>query len=125
MGRDGAVRWVSAGHCPAIVVRASGETEWLNATSFPIGLFPEADFPQQEITLSEGDKVIVYTDGVSEAVNWSNERFGEERLREAARRHASSSAPQLFQSIREEISSFTSGAPQNDDLTLLVLGYQG
>ena len=125
VGRDGAVRWVSAGHCPAILVRASGETEWLNATSFPIGLFPEAVFPQQEITLSEGDKVVVYTDGVSEAVNWSNERFGEERLREAARRHASSSAPRLFQSIREEISSFTSGAPQNDDLTLLVLGYQG
>ena len=123
--RDGAARWVSAGHCPAILVRASGETEWLNATSFPIGLFPEAEFPQQELTLSPGDKVIVYTDGVSEAVNWSNEQFGEERLQEAARRHASSSAPELLRSIREEVASFTSGAPQNDDLTLLVLGYQG
>ena len=106
-------------------MRASGGTEWLNATSFPIGLFPEAEFPQQDLTLSDGDKVIVYTDGVSEAVNWSNEQFGEERLKEAAERHASSSAPELLQSIREEVSSFTAGAPQNDDLTLLVLGYQG
>ena len=50
--KDGLMRWVSAGHCPTIVARASGGVECLNATSFPIGLFPNAEFPQEEARLA-------------------------------------------------------------------------
>ena len=123
--RNGLVRWVNAGHCPTIVTRAAGEIECLEPTSFPIGLFPDAEFPQQECRLLPGDKLVIYSDGVSEAENFSNEQFGEERLKEVVSRNASETPQELLQTIQREINAFTAGATQRDDLTLLVLGYQG
>ena len=123
--KDGLMRWVSAGHCPTIVARASGNVECLNATSFPIGLFPDAEFPQEETRLTPGDKVVLYSDGVSEAEDFSEEQFGEERLKEVVARNIQATSRELFQAVRDDINRFTAGAPQRDDLTLLVLGYQG
>ena len=123
--KGGLMRWVSAGHCPTIVARASGEVECLNATSFPIGLFPDADFPQQETRLTPGDKIVLYSDGVSEAEDFSEEQFGEERLKEVVARNVQATPRELFQAVRDDVNVFTAGAPQRDDLTLLVLGYQG
>ena len=123
--RDGLVHWVNAGHCPTIVARASGEVEWLQPTSFPIGLFPDSEFPQKDCRLLPGDKLVIYSDGVSEAENFSAEQFGEERLKEVVARNASEPARELLQTIQREIKAFTAGAAQRDDLTLLVLGYQG
>ena len=123
--RDGLVRWVNAGHCPTFLVRAGGEVESLEPTSFPIGLFPDSEFPQQQCRLAPGDKLVIYSDGVSEAQNFSAEQFGEDRLKEVVARNASQMPGELFQTIQREINSFTAGASQRDDLTLLVLGYQG
>jgi sigma-B regulation protein RsbU (phosphoserine phosphatase) len=123
--RDGLLRWVNAGHCPTIVARASGEVECLEPTSFPIGLFPDFEFPQQECQLLPGDKLVIYSDGVSEAENFSAEQFGEERLKEVVARNALGTPRELLDTIQREINSFTAGAAQRDDLTLLVLGYQG
>ena len=122
--RDGLIRWVNAGHCPTIVARAAGEIECLEPTSFPIGLFPGAEFPQQECRLLPGDKLVIYSDGVSEAENFSDEQFGEERLKAVVARNASETPRELLQTIQREINAFTAGAAQRDDLTLLVLGYQ-
>ena len=72
-----------------------------------------------------GDKLVIYSDGVSEAENFSAEQFGEERLKEVVARNASEPARELLQTIQREIKAFTAGAAQRDDLTLLVLGYQG
>ena len=123
--RDGLIRWVNAGHCPTIVARAAGEIECLEPTSFPIGLFPDAEFPQRECRLLPGDKLVIYSDGVSEAENFSDEQFGEERLKDVVARNASETPRELLQTIQREINAFTAGAAQRDDLTLLVLGYQG
>ena len=123
--RDGLIRWVNAGHCPTIVARAAGEIECLEPTSFPIGLFPDAEFPQQECRLLPGDKLVIYSDGVSEAENFSDEQFGEERLKAVVARNASETPRELLQTIQREINAFTAGAAQRDDLTLLVLGYLG
>ncbi len=123
--KDGLMRWVSAGHCPTIIARASGEVECLNATSFPIGLFPNAEFPQEEARLTPGDKVVLYSDGVSEAEDFSEEQFGEDRLKEVVARNVQATPRELFRAVRDDINVFTAGAPQRDDLTLLVLGYQG
>ena len=123
--RDGLIRWVNAGHCPTIVARAAGEIECLEPTSFPIGLFPDSEFPQQECRLLPGDKLVIYSDGVSEAENFSDEQFGEERLKAVVARSASGTPRELLQTIQREINAFTAGAAQRDDLTLLVLGYQG
>ncbi len=123
--RDGLIRWVNAGHCPTIVARAAGEIECLEPTSFPIGLFPDAEFPQRECRLLPGDKLVIYSDGVSEAENFSDEQFGEERLKAVVARNASETPRELLRTIQREINAFTAGATQRDDLTLLVLGYQG
>ena len=123
--RDGVARWVNAGHCPAMLVRASGQIDWLHANAVPLGLFPESEFPMQECQLEPGDKLVLYSDGVSEATNWSREEFGEKRFAQVVSDHVSLSAPELFDVLGQAIKDFTAGAAQKDDLTLLVLGYQG
>ena len=123
--RDGTAQCVNAGHCPGIVVRASGQIDWLNATTIPLGLFQESEFPVQEYRLEPGDKLVLYSDGVSEATNWSQEQFGEKRVAEVVTEHASLNALQLFDTLGREIEAFTDGSAQADDVTLLVLGYQG
>jgi serine phosphatase RsbU (regulator of sigma subunit) len=123
--RDGLFRWVNAGHCPAFLARSSGVIETLDPSSHPMGIFAETAFPEHHSQLSAGDKLVVYTDGVSEATNWAHEQFGEERLRAAVSRNAKLDAAKLFEALHEEVDAFTSGAAQKDDLTLLVLGFQG
>lgn len=121
--RDGLTRWINAGHCPPLLIRAKGGVETLPASACPVGLFPSAPFSQQETVLNAGDKLVVYSDGVTEAENAVGAQFGEETLEELVKQHASSSAPQLHQAIIEAVSNFTAGAPQNDDVTLVVLEY--
>ena len=123
--RDGATTWVNAGHCPALLARAGGSVEWLKPTSCPIGLFPTMEYPEQETRLAPGDKLILYSDGVSEAENMQDDQFGEERLEAVVARHAKSSPKEILDAVRAEVTAFTDGAPQKDDLTLLVLAYEG
>ena len=91
----------------------------------PVGLFPEAVFPEQSARLSPGDKVVIYSDGVSEAHNHAGEEFGEKRLSAAVVENASRDAAGLYQALDQQLLAFTGDAQQKDDLTLLVLGYQG
>jgi len=125
IGRDGLVKWINAGHCPALLVHPSGEVEWLKAGTVPLGLFVESEFPVSESRLYAGDKLVVYSDGVSEATNWSGEQFGEKRLEAVLQANATLPSDELYEAVRRELATFTSGADQDDDVTLLVLGYQG
>ena len=123
--RNGLTKWVNAGHCPAMLVHRSGEVDMLEAGTVPLGLFVESEFPVTETRFAVGDKLVVYSDGVSEATNWSGEQFGEKRLEEVLTAHAGLPAGELYEKVRHELAEFTSGAEQDDDVTLLVLGYQG
>ncbi len=122
---DGRAKWVNAGHCPTLLVRPDGSMLCLDPQSFPLGLFADATFAESECRMSAGDKLVIYSDGVSEANNRSRAHFGEERLRRVAGAHAQAGPQQLFEALMKEIQGFTQGARQNDDLTLLVLGYRG
>ena len=123
--RNGLTKWVNAGHCPAMLVHRSGEVDMLEAGTVPLGLFVESEFPVTETRFAAGDKLVVYSDGVSEATDWSGEQFGEKRLEEVLTAHAALPADELYEKVRHELGEFTSGAAQDDDVTLLVLGYQG
>jgi sigma-B regulation protein RsbU (phosphoserine phosphatase) len=123
--RSGATRWINAGHCPPLLVRAGGKMVELAASACPIGLFPAAPFAQQETQLLPGDKLVVYSDGVTEAENAGGEQFGEEALMALVRKRAGAPAAELHQAIIDEVSRFTAGAPQSDDVTLVVLEYRG
>jgi sigma-B regulation protein RsbU (phosphoserine phosphatase) len=124
LDRSGAATWVNAGHCAGLLARASGEIEWLQPTGCPIGLFAEAEFPAQRLQFASGDRLVIYSDGVSEAASFSSERFGEERLGALVQANQGLSPADLHRRLLDEVAAFTQGAEQADDLTLLILGYQ-
>jgi serine phosphatase RsbU (regulator of sigma subunit) len=124
MENSGMTRWINAGHCPPLLVRAAGGVEPLPASGCPVGLFPMSPFSQEEIRLSPGDKLVIYTDGVSEAENAAGHQFSEERLAELVKGYSAASAAELHKAIIDAVGQFTAGAPQNDDVTLVVLEYR-
>jgi phosphoserine phosphatase RsbU/P len=121
----GHLAYTNAGHCAPMVVRTTGEIEKLEATSLPVGLVPGATFPLSHLDLAPGDRMVLYSDGVTEAQNEAGEFFGRRRLREAIQGAASASCVELHAAIHRSIVAFTAGAEQGDDMTLLVVEYRG
>lgn len=122
---DATMRWSSAGHCPAIVVRPTGRCELLSPTSQPIGLFEDAEFPEDVCRLEPGDKLVIYSDGVTELRNSRSELYGERRLIEAVSQLAGLDTGEFFDALLARVAEFGRGARRQDDLTVLVLGFRG
>ena len=123
--RSGRFSYVNAAHCPPLVVRPGGGQSALDATGMPVGLMDTAEFSVAEQKLAPGDKVVIYTDGVTEAQNTGGEFFGKQRLREIVAAHAGESCTAIHDAIHEGVAAFTEGAAQSDDITVLVLEFQG
>jgi sigma-B regulation protein RsbU (phosphoserine phosphatase) len=122
---DGRLSYVNAAQCPPIVIRAQGERIELEATGMPVGLMEGAEFTLESLLLSPGDLVVIYSDGVTEAQNQNREFFGKKRLNEILRAHAKESCSAIHDAIQEGVAAFTEGAPQSDDITVVVLEYRG
>jgi serine phosphatase RsbU (regulator of sigma subunit) len=122
--RSGMLRYINAGHCAPLVVSQNGEYKYLEATAMPVGLLASAEFPVESVSLRAGDKVIAYTDGVTEAQNASGAFFGRKRLREAAVAQREASYAEMHEAILTAVSQFTQGAAQADDVTLFVMEYR-
>ena len=121
LDREGHLTYINAGHNLPILVRLTGETETLTTKSVLLGAFDFIEYKPRQTRLSSGDVVVMYTDGVTEAVNADNEMFGEDRLEELVRKCVSLTAEQIKQRILDEVIRFTRGLPQGDDITLIVL----
>ncbi len=121
--RDGDGIYINAGHCAPIVVHAGAPLRTLAPTTFPVGLIEGAEFKVQNFKLELGDKLVAYSDGVTEAQNDTGEFFGARRLNETVKANAHGSCEALHHSIRAAVAAFTQEAPQSDDVTLLVLGF--
>ena len=115
---------MNAGHCPPLVVRQAGGIEPLDATAMPVGLMESAEFPVAETTLAPGDKIVIYSDGVTEAQNLKGEFFGRQRLRQVVAEHHADSCQGLHGAVAKAVAAFTESAPQADDITLVVIEYQ-
>jgi serine phosphatase RsbU (regulator of sigma subunit) len=113
------LRYVNCGHLPALLLRSDNTFERLGSTCTVLGLFKEWDCSLGEHELRAGDTLALYTDGVTEAFNDSEEQFGEERLMAAMRRHRDRSSRDLLASIVDEVRQF-SPREQQDDITLIV-----
>jgi sigma-B regulation protein RsbU (phosphoserine phosphatase) len=124
LDQSGAFEYVNAGHVPPLLKRKSGKIERLDLASFPVGMFPEAEYESASIKLEKGDFLVIYTDGVSEAVNTKTEMFEEERLQHLLETFQGQTVEQLAETIREGVKAFTQGAPQSDDITVLVVQYK-
>jgi serine phosphatase RsbU (regulator of sigma subunit)/pSer/pThr/pTyr-binding forkhead associated (FHA) protein len=122
---DGRLSYVNAAQCPPIVVRVNGECIELEATGMPVGLMEGAEFALETLRLAPGDRVVIYSDGVTEAQNQKREFFGKKRLNEILKTHAGESCSAIHDAIQEGVTAFTEGAPQSDDITLVVLEYRG
>jgi len=121
----GRLSYVNAAHCPPLVVRAGMEIAELEATAMPVGLIDSATFEVAERQLAPGDKLVIYTDGVTEAQDSAGAFFGKKRLLDLAAAHAGESCAELHDAIQNAVAAFTEGAPQSDDITLVVLEYAG
>ncbi len=122
--RSGLLSYVNAAHCPPLIVRDGGCRASLDATGVPVGLMEPAEFALSEYRLAPGDKVLIYTDGVTEAQNADGEFFGRKRLRELCAAHGTSGCAALHDAIQQAVAAFTEGAPQSDDITLVVLEFR-
>ena len=117
----GRFRYVSAGHNPALLVRAGGALEWLESTGVPVGILPNASWREAETSLASGDLLCVYTDGVTEAVDERDEEFGLDRLAAIVSRGAALPAASLCDQVLSSVADFARGMPQYDDQTLLLV----
>ena len=114
----GVLRYVSAGHNPALLRRAGGELEQLRATGVPLGMFPSASWKEETLSMARGDLLCVYSDGITEALDASDEEFGVPRL---SRLLDSSPPDEICRRIFDAVASFAADVPQYDDQTLLLV----
>jgi phosphoserine phosphatase RsbU/P len=120
---DGRLVYGNAGHNPPIVMGAGGTVRRLDAGGPPVGLFDGIPYDSGEVQLAAGDRVIVFSDGVSEACNISEEEFSDARIIAVASELKDPSAAALVDALIAELRSFTGAAPQGDDITALVIAY--
>lgn len=118
--------YVNAGHNPPAVRRRSDASiTWLKPTAPAIGLAEEFHPSMESISFAQGDSLLLYTDGVTEVVNISNEEFGQERLGELVQQYADRPAPDLLQAVRRALSLFGGNRPLVDDVTMVALKVSG
>ncbi|HTI39571.1 MAG TPA: SpoIIE family protein phosphatase [Vicinamibacterales bacterium] len=116
----GTVTYSNAGHYLPLLVRADGTVERLGAGGPVLGVIPDAKYEQSSAAIGHGDRLVLFTDGITEARNGDDEDFGEERLQAAVIDHRACSAPALHARVAEALAAFT-GGPLHDDATLIVL----
>ncbi len=117
------VDYHSGGQGPILHFHAeTGECEWLNASTMPMGLMPGPPLEQPApLSLALGDILATITDGIYEYENPAGEQFGEARVGELIRAHGGEAMSDLVERIVERVEQFAEGAPQNDDLTILLV----
>jgi phosphoserine phosphatase RsbU/P len=114
------LRYVNAGHNSPIVIRAGVAVVRLDLGGSVVGLLQNGAWETGQITLEHGDLLVGFTDGISEAMNDADDEWGEERLIEAAQAMYGTSAKTILAHIMRSADAFVAGAPQHDDMTLIV-----
>ena len=116
----------NAGHEYPALKKADGHFElFKDKHGFVVGGMEGIRYREYEIQLEKNDKIFVYTDGVPEATDASNELFGTERMLDALRENEDRSVSDILGGISASVQSFVGSAPQFDDLTMLCLTYKG
>lgn len=122
----GKVTFINCGHNPPLIKHNNGDFRYLELEpNIVIGAFDNAEFKVVEGILSRGDTICIYTDGITEAVNVSDEQFGEERLLETINAFKNEDVKTIQLGIKEKIKGFSEGVAQSDDMTMLTFRYNG
>ncbi|MBR1695819.1 MAG: serine/threonine-protein phosphatase, partial [Selenomonas sp.] len=127
--RTGHFTYVNAGHNPPLVYRSKeNKFSYMNVKrNFVLGGMDELNFVGQDLTLEPGDKLFLYTDGVTEALNEAEELYGEERLLQTLNAPETNSLnlQELLAAVQKSLSRHVGTAAQSDDITMLALSYYG
>jgi serine phosphatase RsbU (regulator of sigma subunit) len=121
--RDGSLTYCNCGHNPPQVIRADGSCQELEATGMPLAMLPDSTYDVGRTILAPGERVYLYTDGVTEACTADDVEFGLARLAATIEEFRSGSAEALVEGTFERVDAFAAGVPQSDDVTCLVLRF--
>lgn len=119
--RDQIFTSVNAGHNPPYIFHSDGAFETLEAGGLILGMMPDVSFSSEKKALRAGDCIVMFTDGVSEAMNSAGEEFGEHRIEEYILKNHHSSAGEILQGLIEAANQFSAGCPQADDITVFTI----
>jgi len=111
--------YANAGHNPPLLVRTSGQVDLLAPTGTVLGVFAESAYEQGDFAIAPGDRLILYTDGITEGRNPAGDEFGEDRLAETASRHRTLPAEEMLAAMLRDVEAFNAGKYE-DDATLIV-----
>jgi len=117
---SGALDYCNAGHNPPLLMRRSGEVERLQGSGPVLGILPDVGFTQRTVTMDRGDLLLLFSDGVTEAVNPAGEEFGEERLVQEVLAGGDADPRDIVDRVLLALGAWSAGAPPADDVTLLA-----
>jgi sigma-B regulation protein RsbU (phosphoserine phosphatase) len=124
LARDGRLTCCNAGHNPPILV--SGSTvRRLETGGLICGLFEQATYQEETIQLQPGDMLLIFSDGISEAMNAAGDEFGDDRILSCLQQHARADVGEVLECLVQTVATFASGTIQGDDMTAVVLRYRG
>jgi sigma-B regulation protein RsbU (phosphoserine phosphatase) len=118
---SGRLRYVNAGHNPPFLLAARAPTLRLAATAMALGITPETDFQQMRLELEPGDRLVLYTDGVTEAENAADQEYGESRLQAWLEANREEAGRPLIDGVIREVLSYCGSVRPRDDMTLMCL----
>jgi serine phosphatase RsbU (regulator of sigma subunit)/pSer/pThr/pTyr-binding forkhead associated (FHA) protein len=124
LDQDGEMDYINAGHPSPFLIRHGVAEEPFTEGSYPVGLVQEAEYVTARVKLEPGDTLILFSDGVTEAMDPGDELYGVPRLREVLTGQSDCALDKLQKSILESVENFAKGAHQADDLTLLIVRYR-
>jgi len=124
LGKDGALTYCNAGHNAPMLVSTSGVRR-LETGGVVLGLFDHAVFEEETVTMMPGDLLVTFSDGVTEALNPAGEEFTDDRLIASIQAHRDKPLAQLVEAALGDVRAFCAGATQSDDITLVMVRFNG
>ena len=119
--KNASIQYSNGGHDAPLLIRNNEEATYLDSTGLLLGVMKESQYEMQTLALQPGDLLLIYSDGITEAMNPQNEEYGIERLEEQAIQNSTFSSKETVDSILQDVQDHAEGTPQSDDITLMVI----
>jgi sigma-B regulation protein RsbU (phosphoserine phosphatase) len=115
------MRYINAGHNPPLIIRHGGNPEYLDASGIPIGMMDLDTWKEESIKINPGDFILIFSDGIPEAMNRGGDQFGDERLEKYVLDNCDKTPGKLLKSLMTEIDNFIEDYSRSDDITAIAL----
>jgi sigma-B regulation protein RsbU (phosphoserine phosphatase) len=122
---DNTLKFVNAGHNPPLLLRTDGTLKHLDSTGIPIGIFEEFDWKEVTIELSPNEKLVIFTDGITEATDIDGHLYDDDRMEDFLKTHSGLEIDELTEQLLADVNRFVGDAPRSDDMTMILLARSG